>query len=171
MKRYAEAPGAGPATSPWADMKLLPGLKGSERQAALEHNAQIAARTTPPWAHRTCEPRPSGGQSQIIRSSGSEQDSVGTRDYGKKLLCADVAKRTVEERANNPFVIAELDVIAELESMTKRDRDEEPGPAQERERVPKRRKEDTGVAKLTWLGNALVLTCGSRIVVVLGRGI
>ena len=151
-------------------MKLLPGLKGSERQAALEHNAQIAARTTPPWAHRTCEPRPSGGQSQIIRSSGSEQDSVGTRDYGKKLLCADVATRTLEERANNPFVIAELDVIAELESMTKRDRDEEPGPAQERERVLKRRKEDTRVAKLKWVGNALTLISGTTIVV-LGRGI
>ena len=67
MKRYAEAPGAGPATSPWADMKWLPGLEGSERQAALEHNAQIAARTTPPWANRTCAPRPSGGQSKIIR--------------------------------------------------------------------------------------------------------
>ena len=34
------------ATSPWADMKWLPGLEGSERQAALEHNAQSAARTT-----------------------------------------------------------------------------------------------------------------------------
>ena len=183
MKRYAEAPGAGLATSPLADMKWLPGLEGSERQAALEHNAQIAARTMPPWAHRTCEPRPSGGQSQIIRSSGSEQDSVGTRDYGKKLLCADVAKRTVEERMKNPNMpkrerfrwrwSKEPFVIAELEPMTwigKRDRDEEPGPAQERERVPKRRKEDTRVAKLKWVGNALFLISGSTIVV-LGRGI
>ena len=89
-------------------------------------------------------------------------------------LHADVAKRTVEERMKNPFVIAELDVIAELEPMTwstwKRDRDEEPGPAQERERVPKRRKEDTRAAKLQWLGNTLALICGPRIVV-LGRGI
>ena len=106
MKRDAEAPGAGPATSPLAGMKWL---EGSERQAALEHNAQIAARTTPPWAHRTCEPRPSGGQSQIIRSSGSEQDSVGTREK----ICADVAKRIVED-------LAELDEWAKHLSPKKR---------------------------------------------------
>ena len=40
LLNLSEAPGAGPATSPWADMKLLPGLEGSDRQAALEHNAQ-----------------------------------------------------------------------------------------------------------------------------------
>ena len=40
MKRDAEAPGAGPATSPLAGMKWLLGLEGSKRQAALEHNAQ-----------------------------------------------------------------------------------------------------------------------------------
>ena len=105
------------------------------------------------------------------RREGSWTGASLEKEQLLSALLADVAKRTVEERMKNPFVIAELDVIAELESMTKRDRDEEPGPAQERERVPKRRKEDTGVAKLTWLGNALVLTCGSRIVVVLGRGI
>ena len=98
-------------------------------------------------------------------------------------LLADVAKRTVEERMKNPNMpererfrwrwSKEPFVIAELEPMTwigKRDRDEEPGPAQERERVPKRRKEDTRVAKLKWVGNALCLISGSTIVV-LGRGI
>ena len=60
--------------------------------------------------------------------------------------------------AKEPFVIG------------KRDRDEEPGPAQERERVLKRRKEDTTGAQLKWVGNALTLISGTTIVV-LRRGI
>ena len=98
-------------------------------------------------------------------------------------LLADVAKRTVEERmktpempeaerfkwrwSKEPFVIAEL---APGTWIGKRDRDEEPGPAQERERVLKRRKEDTRGAQLKWVGNALTLISGTTIVV-LGRGI
>ena len=98
-------------------------------------------------------------------------------------LLADVAKRTVEERmttpnmpeaerfkwrwSKEPFVIAEL---APRTWIGKRDRDEEPGPAQERERVLKRRKEDTRGAKLKWVDNALTLISGTTIVV-LGRGI
>ena len=98
-------------------------------------------------------------------------------------LLADVAKRTVEERmktpempeaerfkwrwSKEPFVIAEL---APRTWIGKRDRDEEPGPAQERERVLKRRKEDTRGAQLKWVGNALTLISGTTIVV-LGRGI
>ena len=69
--------------------------------------------------------------------------------------------------SKEPFVIAELDPMNRI---GERDRDEEPGPAQERERVLKRRKEDTRVAKLKWVGNALCLISGSTIVV-LGRGI
>ena len=68
--------------------------------------------------------------------------------------------------AKEPFVIAEL---APRTWIGKRDRDEEPGPAQERERVPNRSKEDTRVAKLKWVGNDLTLISGSTIVV-LGRG-
>ena len=120
------------------------------------------------------------------RREGSWTGASLEKEQLMGALLADVAKRTVEERMTNPnmprrerfrwllskepFVIAELDVIAELESMTKRDRDEEPGPAQERERVLKRRKEDTRVAKLKWVGNALTAISGTTIVV-LGRGI
>ena len=69
--------------------------------------------------------------------------------------------------AKEPFVIAEL---APRTWIGKRDRDEEPGPAQERERVLKRRKEDTRGAQLKWVGNALTLISGTTSVV-LGRGI
>ena len=69
--------------------------------------------------------------------------------------------------AKEPFVIAELDPRTWI---GKRDRDEERGPAQERERVLKRRKEDTRGAQLKWVGNALTLISGTTSVV-LGRGI
>ena len=54
--------------------------------------------------------------------------------------------------------------------IVKRDRDEELDPAQERERVPKRRKEDTRAEKLQWVGNALTVISKTTIVV-LCRGI
>jgi len=117
------------------------------------------------------------------RREGSWTGASLEKEQLMGALLADVAKRTVEERMKNPNMprrerfrwlwSQEPVVIAELEPMTwigKRDRDEEPGPAQERERVPKRRKEDTRVAKLKWVGNALCLISGSTIVV-LGRGI
>ena len=102
-----------------------------------------------------------GGQEVSETSSGSEQDSVGTRDYGKKLLCADVAKRTVEERMKNPIMprserfrwhwSKQKFVIAEVKPMTWTDL-------------------DTRAAKLQWVGNALTAISGTTIVV-LRRGI
>ena len=81
-------------------------------------------------------------------------------------------ERTEDEVEKKGVVPGEF-IIANLKPMTwtvKRDRDEELDPAQERERAPKRRKEDTRAAKLQWVGNALTVISKTTIVV-LCRGI
>ena len=112
------------------------------------------------------------------RREGSWTGASLENELLMSALLADVAKRTVEERMKNPHMPGserfrwhwskEEFVIAKLEPMTwtgKRDRDEELDPAQERERVPKRRKEDTRAAKLQWVGDCLTAISGTTIVV------
>ena len=185
LQEHAETPASSAVQPVLLEPQLFP-LSPQQCPQTPRTPSPVPARPSPEPAklatrqllHEAARSSSAGHRAPAPALSAHVQGSwTGTSLEMQQMVSAlheDVAKRTAEERKQNPFAIAEQGVITELELMTsttsKRHRDEELGPAQGQERVSRRRKKDTRVATLQWLNDALALICGPR-VLILRRGI